>query len=865
VTYALTSSLSLNELRAGFVDPPATAAPMMRWWWFGPSVERAELDRQLQAMAAAGFGGVEVAFVYPLEEATTEFMSDAFLADLRYAADRAYELGLRFDLTLGSGWSFGGPHITGDLAARRLRWERREIHPGPLDVPAATPWPDDELVAVYLGPGSMQERPESWVPLPVTDGLINVPDGNGTRVVLLAYAQRTGQNVKRAAAGSEGPVLDHYSTAATEAHLRWVGDRMLDAVPSRLVGSVFCDSLEVYGADWTPGLPEEFTRRRGYSLIPQMYLLTVDGPEASRLRADYHRTLVELYQENFVAVNQRWAAARGVPFRIQGYGTPPATISSYRYADLFEGEGWRWQEITQTRWATSAAHLYGRQVVSSEIWTWVHSPSFRATPLDLKGEAHEHLLLGINQFIGHGWPYSPAGAAGLGWFFYAAGAIDDRNPWWPAMPLLNAYLTRLCWLLRQGEPVADVAVYVPNEDLFAAMGQATGGSLDAWREANRLIPAEVPAVIRRGGLDYDLIDDDALTVTPPGRYRVVVVPRATRVPEPTAAWLERVTASGGAVLMVDSTVSTAGAARVRTAALAEALAAGIDPDIDLSPGTGDIGFVHRRCLGAEVYFVANTGPEARSFRMTPRTGGQRYQEWEAESGRLLRSGSVDEGIPISLDPYQATVVVVTDDQPGDQAGAAGQAPVPAEWREQRLAGSWEVAFAGEPPQPVHLPHVWEDEPGRRHYSGAATYSTSFDCGELPANTRVLLDFGACSPEDDGGGGPVDLIGPSYRVRLSGPLGEIAEVRVNGIDCGVVWDPPYRLDVTAAVHSGENALHVTVRNTAANALGADEHILRLAAQSEARYGRRFRMQELDRAMDTVRSGLLGVPVLAISAV
>ena len=128
-------------------------------------------------------------------------------------------------------------------------------------------------------------------------------------------------------------------------------------------------------------------------------------------------------------------------FRIQSYGTPPATLSSYRFADLFEGEGWGWQEITPTRWASSAAHLYGREVTSAEVWTWVHSPSFRATPLDLKGEAHEHLLNGINQLIGHGWPYSPADAPGLGWFFYAAGALDDRNPWWPAMPQLNAYLT----------------------------------------------------------------------------------------------------------------------------------------------------------------------------------------------------------------------------------------------------------------------------------------------------------------------------------------------------------------------------------------------------------------------------------------
>src|SRR5215212_1078841 len=359
----------------------------MRWWWFGPSVSRPELQRELTAMAAAGLGGVEVAYVYPLSTATTEFGSDALLADLLFAAERAHELGLRFDLTLGSGWSFGGPHIFTQLAARQLHWMQREIGPGPLEVPVVSPWPGDELIAAYVGAGSLQEQPDSYERLTIVNGRLVLGAGTAPRVVLLAYARLTGQNVKRAAVGAEGPVLDHYSAAATESHLRAVGDPMLDAVPAELVGSVFCDSLEVYGSDWTPTLPEEFARRRGYDLLSVLYRLTVDEPDAARLRADYHRTLVELYEENFVAVCQRWAARRGVPFRIQGYATPPATISSYRFADLFEGEGWGWREITQTRWASSAAHLYGRSVVSAEVWTWVHSPSFRATPLDLKGEA----------------------------------------------------------------------------------------------------------------------------------------------------------------------------------------------------------------------------------------------------------------------------------------------------------------------------------------------------------------------------------------------------------------------------------------------------------------------------------------------
>jgi alpha-L-rhamnosidase len=838
----------------------------MRWWWFGPSVERDELSRELTAMAEAGFGGVEVAYVYPLGEATTEFMSEAFLADLRFAADRAHELGLRFDLTLGSGWSFGGPHITGELAARRLHWERREITPGPLEIPVVSPWPDDQLVAAYVGAGSIQEQPESYRMLSITNEMIKIPDGQGTRTVLLGYARRTGQNVKRAAVGSEGPVLDHYSAAAVEAHLRWAGDRMLDAVPAELVGSVFCDSLEVYEADWTPALPEEFARRRGYPLIPVLYRLAVDRPDTVRARADYHRTLAELYQENFLAVVRRWAASRGVPFRIQSYGTPPATMSSYRFADMFEGEGWGWKEITPTRWASSAGHLCGKGVVSAEIWTWVHSPCFRATPLDLKGEAHEHLLNGINQLVGHGWPYSPPDAPGLGWVFYAAGAIDDRNPWWPAMPLLNAYLRRLCWLLRQGEPVADVAVYVPDEDLFAQMGAAVGGSLDAWLEAKRRIAAAIPATIRMAGLDYDLIDDEALAIIPPTRYRVVVVSATTMIVDATAAWLEKVIAAGGSVIMIDSTIQVPGCVVVALDALADALAAAVDRDLGISPMTGDIGFVHRRYADAEIYFIANTGPQGRTFHVRAGGNAGAYEEWDATSGEVVRAGTATEGIEVGLHPYQATVLIMINDSAASQAEPLNSAEQTAvsQRRRIRLDNSWQAAFADEPPQPIHLPHVWEEQPGRRHYSGAATYTTSCELGDLPHEARVLIDFGDCSASDAALGENAGLVGPSYRVGVIGPVGEIARVRLNGIDCGVVWAPPYRVDITAAARSGLNEIEITVSNTAANALAADQHIVELAAHSEARYGRRFRMQDLDRAMASVRSGLLSVPTIVVGA-
>ena len=846
--------MGVDDLRAGFAEPSPEAAPRMRWWWFGPSVTREELERELTAMADAGLGGVEVAYVYPLGPATTEFASDAFLTHLRFAAERAHELGLRFDLTLGSGWSFGGPHISQELAARQLQWERREIGPGPLDVPVVSPWPGDDLVAAFIGAGSLQEQPASYEPLPIVDGQLVIGAGAGPRVVLLAYGRLTGQNVKRAAAGAEGPVLDHYSASATEAHLTAVGDAMLDAVPADLVGSVFCDSLEVYGADWTPKFPAEFARRRGYNVLPELYLLTVDGPDAARLRADYHRTLVELYEANFVAVCQGWAARRGVPFRIQGYGTPPATVSSYRFADLFEGEGWGWREITQTRWASSAAHLYGRTVASAEVWTWVNSPSYRATPLDLKGEAHEHFLNGINELVGHGWPYSPPDAPGLGWFFYAAGALDDRNPWWPAMPELSRYLSRLCWLLQQGEPVADVALYVPNEDLFATMGRAQGGSLDTWREANRRIPSAIPATIRTAGLDYDLIDDQAVVIIPPDRYRVVIIPATTMILDTTAIWLDKVIAAGGSVIKIDSTVGVPGAVSVETAALSDALATAGTPDLEISPPAPDIGFVHRRWGDVEVYLVANTGPTARTFSIVPRTSKPSYEQWDAMSGRVLGTGAATAGIELALHPYEATVIVLSDER------ADPVSPDAPNERLLPLSGPWQVAYGDQQAQPVELPHVWEDEPGRQHYSGAATYVTSIDLGAT--NGRAWIDFGDCEVHDDGST-TYGLVGPSYRVGVRAPLGEVAQVRVNGVDCGLAWAPPYRVDISEALRGGRNTIEIVVYNTAANALAADEHIARLATESEARYGRRFRMQDLDKAMATVRSGLLQVPTLVLS--
>ena len=124
---AAASGQSAAELRRGFEHPPDDARIMVRWWWFGPAVTKPELEREMRAMKEGGIGGFEVQPVYPLEvEGNFPYLSDEFLDACASPARRRKELGLRLDLTLGSGWPYGGPHIPIDRRPARLRVSKTE-------------------------------------------------------------------------------------------------------------------------------------------------------------------------------------------------------------------------------------------------------------------------------------------------------------------------------------------------------------------------------------------------------------------------------------------------------------------------------------------------------------------------------------------------------------------------------------------------------------------------------------------------------------------------------------------------------------------------------------------------------------------
>ena len=171
--------------------------------------------------------------------------------------------------------------------------------------------------------------------------------------------------------------------------------------------------------------------------------------EAERVRHDWGKTLTELVDENYLSQINAWAIAHHTRFRSQTYGEPAVSLSSQRLVALAEGEGPHWRAFSTLRWATSANHLFGNNITSAETFTWLHSPVFRATPLDMKAEVDLHFLIGVNQIIGHGWPYSPPQVGEPGWSLYAAAVFNDHNPWHPVMPEVTRYIERTSFLFAR--------------------------------------------------------------------------------------------------------------------------------------------------------------------------------------------------------------------------------------------------------------------------------------------------------------------------------------------------------------------------------------------------------------------------------
>ncbi|HXC94085.1 MAG TPA: glycosyl hydrolase [Edaphobacter sp.] len=919
----LSAQTSVEILKSNFKNPPADARPMMRWWWFGTAVEKPEILRELQRMKADGIGGAELAFVYPqvLNDPAKNLVNEAFVSaamldNVRYAQTEGRKLGLRIDVTLASGWPYGGPAITLAQAATHLRTIEVPVAPHAL---VAIPPALDEGEAIIAasivdllpvstaqpcgfargnvcgGPAITTPRPHN-APLEPTwnpSTAQTIPPGGGIapsdkpRVALFFIASHTKQVVKRAAVGAEGWVLDPFSHDAVATHLQKVGDPLLKAFGDSPPYAIFSDSLEAYGADWTPNLPAEFLKRRGYDLLPHLPELVAGGtPAADKVRHDWGQTLTELVNENYLTQINNWAIAHRTKFRSQTYGEPAVTFSSQNLVALAEGEGPQWRAFSTLRWATSANHVFDHNVTSGETFTWLHSPVFRATPLDMKAEADIDFIMGENQIIGHGWPYSPpAGKVPEpGWSLYAAGAFNDHNPWHPVMPDVTRYIQRISYLLRQGEPANQVAILLPTDDAWASF---TPSHVTITGAMQQLMPREIISAILSAGYNFDFIDADAINSVGLRNHQILVLPPTDRIPVETLKRIDDWSAHGGRVIAVgrlplidpegkplpDATQLAPIVLIPSADQLSQALRGAAEPDLKL-PNSDEhtrevVGFIHRKLPTADIYFVANTSNEPIRATATFTTSHSQGEEWDPTTATSAPSKA--EFARLYLAPYESRIFIFS-------GAAASSSPsqyvvgdhdtVPSPQELLNLSSDWQVSFTGTKETETEPTLTdWIVNPATLYYSGEAIYTRDFSLSTTPNSPIYLAVEGGgplpgapSSPPEHPALGPNGLpdpritrTGPGMHAFYDPPIHEAAIVFINGQQAGSLWHPPYRLNVSKLLKPGQNHIEIRVYNTALNAWSKlPPHDYRPLIE---KYGDRFQMQDLDKVQPT-SSGILG---------
>jgi hypothetical protein len=777
--------------------PVNTARPWTFWWWMGSTVTEVELTRQLEQLAKAGLGGVHIIPIYGVkgyEQQSIPFLSKRWLAVFAHTVREANRLGLGVDVTNGTGWSFGGPTVTPDMAAHK--WQ--------------------------------------------------LVDGRFTMAL-------TNQQVKRSSPGSGGPALDYFDGQATEQYLRWF-DSTLVTLPER-PRAVYNDSYELYGANWTRNFSGEFASRRGYPLESQLraFLDSNQTETSIRVRQDYHETLADLLADGFTRTWTGWATKNGYATRNQAHGSPGNLLDLYALATIPETEsfgssrfpipGLRVDEGYEVdnfgtpnplamKFASSAANLTGKRLVSSETGTWLAN-HFNVSLAQLKPQMDELFTAGINHIFYHGTTYSPTTESWPGWLFYASTNYGPTAHFWNELPALNRYIERCQTRLQTSKADNDVLVYFPIHDLWATKAKSAGGvhqlevhHVDRW--LLQLPFGKLCETLLKRGYSFDYVSDKQLNQisvksgqiqASGGRYRVILVPACQYIPEATLRRLRQL-AKEGATIVFDQTLpqQSAGYAdhvrrdasvramgqemkqlkTVRVAADAIQTLQALNVLAEQLAAKG-LSFIRKQRNGKPVYFITNLSDQFESGWVSISAGGTRWYRYDPLSDQttsvpVRRTAVGNTEVWLRLLPGQSCfLTTVAPAQPIANLLTPSQTQTVV----SELTGPWTLAFqtgkpAGMPTATLDRLASWTTlSDSTSYFSGKARYETTFSVSTPLKQTNI------------------------YRLSL-GDVRETARVWLNGQEVGLAWSLPFELTIPATLlRLGANTLAVEVTNLSAN--------------------------------------------------
>lgn len=457
-----------------FRSIPSSVRPKLRWTWPGVAVEDRELIAEVREMAAAGYGGTEISNMAmglpatgnPPE--TSAWASDHWVDRIRTALLAGQEADFGVDLTIGPGWPWVSPAVSGDnidLSQQELLRAEQSVV-GPIHFISAPPEPPNlesglsQLVAVTAARtvAGSQDMPVLLDPATTVDltsqigkdGQLRWDAPSGKWILFGFWRQPTRQHARGVLpddplaikARGESPsacthllVVDHMRRESAEAALKYLDARIdkLGAACAHL-GELFEDSLELEarGLFWTPDFSAEFRSRRGYSLeryLPVIHrrdisigeavvdaiehrgapetLYDFPGEDGERVRRDYHQTLTDLWIDGHLAPMRTWANERGLATRVQVYGNTFDNIAAAKAVDIPETEDLYSCTVDFWRTIASGAHLSGATKVSMEH-TAVMNADFMMTLRELKRRADKAFAAGVNQLVTHVYPYRHA-------------------------------------------------------------------------------------------------------------------------------------------------------------------------------------------------------------------------------------------------------------------------------------------------------------------------------------------------------------------------------------------------------------------------------------------------------------------------
>jgi hypothetical protein len=635
-------------------------------------------------------------------------------------------------------------------------------------------------------------------------------------------------------------VIDHFSTNAIRKYLLPF-DRAFAGHNLNGLRAFFNDSYEVDDAageaDWTPLFFDEFEKRRGYDLRRHLPALlgAMSDDASARVLADYRETISDLLLDTFTTEWSAWAKRQRRQIRNQAHGSPASLLDLYAASDIPETEG---AELQRLKWATSAAHVAGRRLVSAEAATWL-GEHFKVRLADVRAAVDRFFVAGVNHIVYHGTAYSPVHDPWPGWQFYASVEFNPQNAWWEDFGALNAYVARVQSFLQSGRPDNDVLLYYPFYESLTVRGKSLlahfGGAAPPAQGTTFEKAAES---LQGAGFTYDFVSDRQLRrlqvengrLTTEGRssYRTVVLPSSRYAPLETVLQIIELARRGATVLSFDgwpadvSGLNDLNAKRARLKAALDALTFGsadADGVREATIGAGRIlqgrdlvrllaranvqreqmvdqglQFARRVDAMGRIYFVSNPADRAVDGWVPFNNHSAALTAFDPMSGRHGRltvraSGAAIREVYLQIPEGGSLVVAESLSPAGGTFDAFRSAGEPV-----AVSGPWTLRFLKGGPRLPSQRNV--DRLGSwttfgqdaEAFSGTAVYTTTF------ARPKLAVAF--CQ---------LDL----------GRVAESARVRLNGRDLTTLIAPPYRVVLDASQLKDANTLEISVTNLSAN--------------------------------------------------